>query len=354
MDRNIILKQFISRGIQINKQALDMLYDNPNLLDSVLKIDNNNLPTTITLNFLETLEEKPKEKTTVVREAKTVMDRYIFLRDVLSVKPELTNLMSISKINERTKDFSVIGIVVENNGKLVLEDTTGYYTFSISNDLGSHILKDEVIGAVCQFNNSVIEIKNVVYPDIPLRKEATNTKADIECIFISDIHMDSPSLNRDIYINFIDWVKSKKNLMIFLGGGISERQSDIDKLKEDIGNTNLYFAENTTKQIEEVKIFSGYIPFIHQYSSKLGTTLETTIMNLLKKRNLDPTFGNKVYSNSFLLKDIPDILVLGGTGTPSLFNYKGTTVVTNGSFLAKPEYWQLNLKTRETFKINFS
>jgi DNA polymerase II small subunit/DNA polymerase delta subunit B len=84
---------------------------------------------------------------------------------------------------------------------------------------------------------------------------------------------------------------------------------------------------------------------------------ENIILNLLKKRHLSPIFNlnKKIYDDDIYTVDIvPDIFVSSNFDKPGYMNYKGTTIISNGSFLLEPIYWLINLKTRETIKICFA
>jgi DNA polymerase II small subunit/DNA polymerase delta subunit B len=81
---------------------------------------------------------------------------------------------------------------------------------------------------------------------------------------------------------------------------------------------------------------------------------EEVMLNLLKKRHLDPLFRNeKIFQdNIFVIDAVPDIFVAGNFGSSGMMNYKGTTMISCGDFSSERVYWIVNLRTRECIKTN--
>ncbi|MBU5536946.1 MAG: hypothetical protein QW818_02860 [Candidatus Aenigmatarchaeota archaeon] len=360
MEKSTILKLFLNLGLQIDQRALNILSENPDILELVLKTEKESLPTVITGEFLESLLNKTEEqKISVEQLSKVANYRYEFIRDLFITQQKLNNLLSINKITDKTKQFSVIGIVSEINDILTLEDVTGQAVFEIDKEQSKYIVEDEVIGLVCERKFGVNEVKQVIYPDIPIKKEISKTQSSEKCFFISDIHLDSPNFNRNYYKNFLSWIKEQKNIHIFAFGDISRKKEDIIKFISDMPQSTRFYSKADalkpiTLNIQNIQILLSPGEHLHHYMNLWNTTLETTIINLLKKRNLNPILTPSSYNNAFLLETIPDIIVFSGVNKATTINYKGITIVTNGSFLTEPIYWLINLQTRETFKIDFS
>jgi len=362
MDKYTILRMFLSLGTQVDKDALDILVASQDVLEKALKIEKNKLPSVITSEFLKTLSQitLPDEKISINQLSRVLNYRYEFLRNILAGKTELTNLVSINKVSERLKQFSVIGVVVSKTDMLTVEDTTGQTDFLVDKESAKCIIEDEVIGIVCERHGETNYVKSIVYPDIPLRKETIKSESLENFIFISDIHMDSPKFNENYYKNLLNWSEEQKNLKIFVIGGISKKQDDITRFLSDIHRPIQNYSEETisksliSTKVDNIQIATTYGTFLQYYMNLWGTTADTTLVNLIKKRNLNPLITPDFYDNAFLLENIPDILVVGGVGKAEFTNYKGTTILTNGSFLTEPMYWLINLRTRETFKTDFS
>ena len=140
----------------------------------------------------------------------------------------------------------------------------------------------------------------------------------------------------------------------------TKKQDDITRFLSDIHKPiQIYSEEAISKslisaKVENIQIAMTYGTFLQCYMNLWSTPASTTLANLIKKRNLNPLISPEFYNNAHLLENIPDILVVGGAGKAEHTNYKGTTILTNGSFLTEPIYWLINLQTRETFKIDFS
>lgn len=376
MERLQLIKLFLNLGIQLDEKALSYLLENPVLVDKILKTHVDQLPPILTydhieefkggknnLRILKSYESKKEE--TVFNIIDLLKRRYNFLKDSLLSRVEEFNLVSIKKINEKIKQFSVIGIVLENNEKIILEDTTGLDEFLIDNELGKFIVEDEVIGVVCERKDGLNYVKQVVYPDIPFKKTVNYSKSNRRCIFISDVHMDSSSFKKNAYENFLNWLKNEKETLVIVLGGISKNKKDIDNFLNDISkNQTIVLSQDenfknnlndpTLIELENVKIFLSEGKFIENYSNKWKLPPDETLVNLLKKRHLNPIFSKPFDNDAFLLEDIPDIIAVGHTLKPTMVNYKGTTILTSGSFTTEPAYWLVDLRTRETFKIEFS
>lgn len=364
MDKTTILKMILSRGAQVDQGSLDFLVDNPNIVETVLKLDEKELPTVITLEFLKPLMPigervlDTNQKFSISQLSQVLNYRYEFLRKLLENKEELTNLISINKISEKLKEFSVIGMVSEKGYDVILEDSTGQANFALDKEKSKFIVEDEVVGFACEQYNGLFVVKNIIFPDIPLNKESKKAEGLEKCFFISDIHMDNPNFNSGCYQNLLNWLNKQENLKIFILGGISKNNEDSSKFLSDISHS-IYFSENNikhpiTKQVDNMQIMLVRDTFLQDYMKLWNSPIGETVVNLFKKRNLNPTLTPTNYTNAFLLEEIPDIIVISGTNKPTLTNYKGTTIITTGSFLTEPIYWLINLQTRETFKTDFS
>lgn len=363
MDKATILKLFLTRGTQIDQGALDFLVNNQSTLETILKLDKTKLPPVITVDFLKSILSISSigigQEISINQLSQIVNYRYGFLKKILETKEELVNLVSINKISEKMKHFSVIGVVLEKSDTVVLEDTTGQATFILDKEMSKFVVEDEVLGFVCEQQYGVNIVKHIVYPDIPLNRESKKTESSEKCFFVSDIHMDSTTFNKNYYKNLLEWLNKQDNLKIFVLGGISSKKEDTSKFLSDIPHPAYFWYENnakkpTTKQMDDVQLLLSYDSFLQYYMKLWNISIDTTIVNLLRKRNLNPILTPENYNNSFLLEEVPDVIAISGTNKATLTNYKGTTIITTGSFTTEPIYWLINLQTRETFKINFS
>jgi DNA polymerase II small subunit/DNA polymerase delta subunit B len=386
MERTEIIKKFLTKGVQITGSALDFFASNPEKADTLLS-QQPRCPSTITLEFINEVL-KPSKASAVQnikpykeREKASVSDivdffnkRYEFFGNLLSKRLDLINLISINRVSEKVRKFSIIGMVKEKNTRnktAVVEDKTGEIELTLSETLLNQLVEDETVGVVCR-KDDIIYGEKVVFPDIPLQREINKTNEENYIFLISDIHMDSEQFKQKSYEKLIDWLEKQQNkLNIFVVGDISSKKEDIANFLSDLPSTH---ETNIIKgdidgdidrdtlpnpafvQIENVKLFLFHNKRFNDYMS-LWDTPEQTLINLIKKRHLDPTFSinSKIYDNDpYLLDAIPDIIVAAHTHIPSVTNYKGITTVTTGSFVSQPIFWLMNLRTRETFKIDFS
>ena len=386
MERTEIIKKFLTKGMQITGSALDFFANNPEKAGTFLS-KQPNCPSTITLEIINEALKAPKTgvvqniKPYKEREKASVSDivdffnkRYEFLGNLLSKRLDLINLISINRVSDKIKKFSIIGMVKEKNTgnkTAVLEDKTGEIEVALSEALLNQLVEDETVGVVCT-KDGIIYGEKLVFPDIPLQREINKANEEKYIFLISDIHMDSEQFRQESYEKLIDWLEKQQNkLTIFVVGDISSKKEDIAKFLSDLpsaheihiikGDIDGDIDRDTLPnpafvQIENVKLFLFHDKSFNDYMS-FWDAPEQTLINLIKKRHLNPTFSinSKIYDNDpYLLDTIPDIIVAAHSHIPSVTNYKGITTVTTGSFVSQPIFWLMNLRTRETFKIDFS
>ena len=387
MEREKIIKTFLERGLQIDPKSLDFFTNNPEKLEIFLnKTKTIKVPTTINLELVKSLTEQEaevlkefdsKESRTLAIESVTkyFASRYDNLKKYFSGRLELVNLVSITKITPKTKKFSLIVMVKEkNNNSLLVEDFTGETTVNILDEAMSQVVLDEVIGIVCEKENESINARKIIFPDVPLKKEVARTEEDIYALFLSDIFLDKEDNSRKILekINTL----SPKKLYIFILGNVSSKEEDIrnflDRLPKH--SIKIFLKGEIDPQMDSIKNSFSSPAVLLKIEGKIvllicngemfseykkiwsNQTSENIMINLLKKRHLDPVFGlsKKISDEDINIIDtVPDIFVSSNFGNPAAVNYKGTTIISNGSFLSEPIYYLINLRTRETIKINF-
>ena len=375
MDRSKILKTFMMSGYQLTNDALNFLVQNPQKAEDILSsLDKKTAPTTIDIGFIEQFKKSGQEPNLTAKDyTNTFNRRFGVLKDILSQKTTLSNPISINKISPRTQHFSIIGMVKEKdeqNGSVLVEDQTGEISI-VLRERGAldDIVNDEVIGVVCDNTENGV-FGEPIFPDIPIKKEIKKSNEDVFCLFMSDYHPENTSFKKESYQKYLSWLENQEKMNIFIVGGISGEKSGVVKIISDIPKKHIVYAMGGCDDSKDAdllptpssfKIDSTNILLIHNknidYYLGLWGGLEKTLTNLLKKRHLDPTFNTEndpMIKDSYLLETIPDILVFGHTQTPSNTNYKGTTILTTGSFISQPIFWLINLRTREIFKKDFS
>jgi len=389
MKKQEIIKKFLEKGYQLDPSSLNFFLKDSGKIGAFFERikQTKTKPSVITLDFINSMFEKiskktwvevlrsfeQKKKTNIGELTSFFVDRYEKIRKILSRRSDLVNLISINKITPRTKKFSLIGMVKEKTGKnLVLEDLTGEVNVFFDKD--EKIVLDEVVGAVCE-QGDVIRVKNVIFPDVPLKREVNKAKKEAYCLFVSDIHMDDKDFKKNKYKKFLKWLNKKKfeKLYIFVLGHVSSNKEDImnffNSLPEEAFKIYLKGEDDPELRVGDlqlsefglIKIEKNIVSllshgdFLEKYSSLWKCPPEQIMLNLLKKRHIDPTFEMKIYEkDSFVLDIIPDIITFGHLHSPGYLNYKGTTILSTGSFVTKPIFWLINLKTRETIKLDFT
>ena len=397
MEKQEIVDLFLGYGYQLDLDSLEYFYQTPDGIRSFLEKlgETKTNPKTITLEVVRALVEKPgmdvelisgtdskQTKNTVQSYVQHFTTRYEKISKLLLKRLGLLNLMSIGKISPRAKNFSIIGIVREKDNvqkTVVLEDQTGellvYFDDGCLEEF-RQILPDEVLGVVCE-KKETVGVKKVIWPNLSLKKDVSKTAHDVYCAFLSDLHMDNAKFNKTAYEKFLDWVGSVKykKFYIFVLGDVSSKKDDIKNLFSDLPQSSfkIFLKGEMDPDVEmwdlvlptpsfirlenSVSLLLCHGEFLTNYSNIWKDLPPTMVMlNLLKKRHINPVFefNPRIYEHDpFLLGAVPDIFVSGHFHIPSLMNYKGTTIMSTGSFVSSPSFWLVNLRTRETLKLDF-
>lgn len=150
--------------------------------------------------------------------------RYESLKNILLTRPELSGVVSISRVlNRRESDkVAIIGLVSDKSltkkGNIILEleDPSGSIKVIIMKNkeevynLGKDVVCDEVIGIVGNSGDKVIFANNIVFPGIPIGKELKKINEDVSMVFISDMHIGSNVFFEEEFLNFINWLSCKE------------------------------------------------------------------------------------------------------------------------------------------------
>jgi DNA polymerase II small subunit/DNA polymerase delta subunit B len=377
MERLEIIRRCLAASHQLTNDALEFLLKNQELLENFFKIlREGQTPATIDVDYLKrALNSSGARKFTTEDYANIFSKRFEIIKKIFSQRGEIKNLISISKISQKSNKISIMGMVKDvskDEGTITLEDKTGETEIRIEDkEILNDIVPDEVVAVLCENHGNGIIGETVFFPDIPMKREIERTKEDFHCLFISDLHMDSDLFNEKYYKNLINWLEeTKEKINIFVVGDISSKTEDVMKFLSDIpkkhpvtvieGEIDPKMGNILTTpveiQFENVKLFLFHAPSLNHYVNLWGSS-EKAMTNLMKKRHLDPIFAiNQRIDNNdpYLLEKIPDIVVGGHTHIPSSTNYKGTTLLTTGSLISQPIFWLINLRTREIFKKDFS
>lgn len=385
MEKDQIVRFFLEKGLSIDPNSLDYFYNNPTDIDSFFeKIQNlPKVPTSITYQFVLTtlgrlnqMEKTPMEKLSVEELSQILIKRYEKLRKLFMNRIDLVNLISINKISRKTSKFSLIVMVKDKdngNKTLEVEDLTGESTVRAMNDNFDQIISDEIIGLTCEKTDDTIKAVNILWPDIPFRREISKTEEDIYCLFLSNLQLDEDYQKKLKKVEEGIQNINSSNLYIFLLGEISKDEKFLKDFIHDLPKNSqkimvgrhAYNIENLTclsspsffKVKDKVTLLlSDGETFLFYKNLWSGQKSENIMLNLLKKRHLDPIVKlEKIpFEDQYLIETVPDIFVSGNFDSPGITNYKGTTIISCGSFSSEPVYWILNLRTRENIKVTLS
>jgi DNA polymerase II small subunit/DNA polymerase delta subunit B len=266
--------------------------------------------------------------------------RYQMIRELLLKRYDFKNLLSINKISRKSTKFSLIVMVKgRENSLLMVEDPTAEIKLTIEQGKFGEVVRDETIALKCERGEEEFRIKEVIWPDIPLNRRINKTERDIYCLFLLGLKIKEARVEK-----ISKWLELEP-LYIFLSDreGVKILPKAAHKIVLDgsalikIKNISLIFLESAL-----LKKYSRLWPDLPE---------ERIILNLLKKRHLDPILDiDGIYQNDPLfLEEVPDIIFTEGRH-PSTLNYRGTTIICNGKDVKKSICYLINLKTREIIK----
>ena len=344
MKRDEIIKKFSKIGFLLHPNLLNFLVENPDKIDKVIEIVEKMKPKrkVLSLDLLKSKflkDEKKKVRFKILKRIekrekistsdllKILSMRYKKIQKFLLARMELTNLLSINKISPRSKKFSIIGIIREidpDTNSITVEDLTGELTLKAKI---SNLVEDEVIGIVCERKGDEIFAKRILHPDIPIYRDIGKCEEEIKVMFL-------PSFS------FVKKVKDAYDCLIIL-----EERKDGEKVicfNDKITNPSLI-------EINGIKIFISDGKFLEKYEKQFGLSRLKTLVELLKKRHLNPILSKENLNDDiFLLDKLLDIIAVKNEKT-EFMNYKGITLICCG----KDKGVMVNLKTREVSKIDF-
>jgi hypothetical protein len=225
------------------------------------------------------------------------------------------------------------------------------------------VVQDEVVGLVCE-KNERIEVLNVLWPDIPLNRKIASLEENVCCAFISGKVLWG---KREKFLEEISKIECKHLLIFLFSEHFDERE--MEKFRKTlplnsklilIKKGNLESGENIFPSpvflnVEgEVKILLCDGNIFSSYQGTLGEKTEEIMLNLLKKRHLDPVFNieKATIEDRLIIDPVPDIFVSFDFGSSGLINYKGTTIISCGS--SEQIFWIVNLKSRESLKVDLT
>lgn len=423
MERKDIVERFLREGRQLDSAALDYFMSKPEKIDEFIKTaqkDTTIQQSTITLDsIMSVLKEKEQptvkiikkfcinernEKISISDYSNQLISNYEMKRQMLINRVDSTKLLSINKI-QKQNNFVLICMVRERDQvekSAIVEDMTGNITIYFEDTEFENLLENDIVAIQCEPSPTGIKAKQIIWPDVPLKRTVNKTKESIHCLFISDFHMDSEQFNREGYEKFLRWIDDFKKhdygkTYILILGGISQKKSDVKKLFNILPKNSFKIFLRAKKdavldrrkdllcsatpmmiEIEGIKFLLCQKDELYAYKRLFGrrhtdrdedvtvadvtatdATATDIMINLLKRRDLTPFVeSGKVFipTKGTLIDQVPDIFASGSFHSATATNYKGVTIITTGSLslTGEPVFWTVDLKTREINKLGFS
>lgn len=150
-------------------------------------------------------------------------NRYKSIEKILKNRMELTNTLSINRINNKKdrENVSLIGLIKDKqitknkNIILILEDPTGQIKVLANKNrpdlykIAQNTVLDEVIGITGVNAENIVFANNILFPDIPANKELKKCPDDIYCLFLSDLHVGSNNFLSEDFNRFLQWINQE-------------------------------------------------------------------------------------------------------------------------------------------------
>lgn len=205
------------------KQKLDEIMKDISKPEQEIILDEIKDENNYNVMVLESFKDEETKKVDLDHFVSYFKVRYNSLKEILQERQELQNVVSISKIKNKSRNelVGVIGLVFSKettkNGNIILtiEDLTGATKVLISKDkkdlyeLAKEVVLDEVIGVVGVAGADIIFCNGVYSPDIPIGKELKKAREDVYVAFTSDLHIGSKKFMQKEFLNFVSWLDGK-------------------------------------------------------------------------------------------------------------------------------------------------
>lgn len=286
----------------VNERFLENLRDTETIRDETDGLDDSRrTKVEVEKHFEGNMEEKDVEEF-----VQYYNDRYSRMKDLLRQRMELSNAVSIGRLEDRgeREDVAVIGLVrdmyqTKNSGKWIvyLEDPTGETKVLIDEDEGEWLIEDEVIGVTGQTGDDIVFADKVVRPDIPLSREVNTTDEEVYAAFISDIHYGSIDTLDDKMDGLAEWLRSgaeeaDRVNYLFVNGDLVEGVGNYPGQRDELRQENIYkqyeqFEEFVDKLPDDLEVI--VVPGNHDFvrlAEPQPAFGEETMPNLVEKDNV--------------------------------------------------------------------
>ncbi len=147
--------------------------------------------------------------------------RYRAISAILAQRPELQNMVSISRLKGRNDNVAFVGMVMEKsyskNDNLILtvEDPSGSIKVVVNKnrpemfEACKDIVYDEVMGFSGMAKDTVVFANSVFWPDTPIHKEIKTAPTEAYAVFLSDLHVGSKDFLPNEFERFLSWINGE-------------------------------------------------------------------------------------------------------------------------------------------------
>ena len=186
--------------------------------------------------------------------------RYEIFKKMILMRPEMKNVVSLSRFNKSSneRNVAIIGIVKniiiskKNNFLIEVEDKTGSMMVLVkegSNIGEAEVLMDEVLGFVGGVSHNYFFAEKIVWPDLPIINNINKVKDPLSAVFISDIHLGSNKYLPSVEDKFVKWINSGENSSqnvkyLFISGDVVDGIGIYPSQEKDLFETDIYKQYN--------------------------------------------------------------------------------------------------------------
>ncbi|NOR84705.1 hypothetical protein GQ473_01165, partial [archaeon] len=193
--------------------------------------------------------------------------RYETFKKMILMRPEMKNVVSLSRFNKSSneRNVAIIGmvkniIISKNNNFLIeVEDKTGSMMVLVkqgSNIGEEKVLMDEVLGFVGGVSHNYFFAEKIIWADLPIINNMNKIKDPLSAVFISDIHLGSNKYLTSIEDKFIKWINSGENSSqnvkyLFISGDVVDGIGIYPSQENDLFETDIYKQYNMFEEFVE-------------------------------------------------------------------------------------------------------
>ncbi len=298
MEKIEIVKKFLEMKVQLTPSALEKIFLNQEVMPQLEEIVRKENIFILDESFVDKVLTQKKGKIEIFipkfKESFTIEDvisylkaRFEILSSIIQKNNLLKNLVSISRVEKikNNESFSLIGMVKDKTTySITLEDFSGSITTGLERSEVEKLFIDDVIGIEAVKEEGKLKGKKIYFPSLSFFRKISNKKINV-----------------------------KEGLV-----EIDDETIEIPKTEV----AKIFFNNSFIISIDS--------SVIKPYQMKDKTLIETLI-SLLERRHLNPSFfiSKKIYEEDpFLLKDIPDAIIVRNAGNFERRIYKGVELVT--------------------------